>query len=223
MMVVERVGRLQAQRPRIHGDRRILGQHTAQGFEQPGRLGWVRHVRVGVALGEVGLTLGLEPADPRIGGGAALNAGYGVGQLLRCGRCIGPDAQRDREEAANGGRLKLDLDDLRVAVDVVVAVEGRVEAQPRPQREDDVRFLHQSRGNGIAARPHLTRVQRVGKGDAVAMAGRADQRTVQRLSQCNRLVMAQGVLDPAAGDDHGLTRPGEQGGGLGDGVGVRAG
>ena len=107
---------------------------------------------VGVAFFQIGGAFGAVGLGPGLDFRACLQIGDGVGKLQGRGRRVRPDAEDDREVAADGGRLQFDLDDVGGLVDVVVGIEGRVEAEAGAERQDYVGLLGKARGDGIAAR-----------------------------------------------------------------------
>src|SRR3546814_12054303 len=105
----------------------------------------------------------------------------------------------------------VDMDDLRVLRDVVVGVEGGVEAEPRAEREDDVSLPGEATGDWIAARAHLSREQRVVGRNDVAVTGRGGDRDLQHLGQADHLLRAAAPLDTGAGHEIGRASGRERG------------
>ena len=114
---------------------------------------------------------------------------------------VAEDANVHRKEPSDRGRLDLHLDDARLRVQMIVGVEGCVEAETRAEREDHVGLARQPRCDHVAARTNLPGVQRVRAGHGIAMTGRQRHRCAQALGQrqCDGGMAA--VLHAATGED----------------------
>mgnify|MGYP001953138811 CR=1 FL=1 len=99
--------------------------------------------RISIALGEVCCAFGIKRLCPRINLRPALGRSDGLRNLACGGGGIGPNAQRDREKAANSGGFQLYLNDRRIAVDVVIGIERRIKAKARAKCQNNVRLFHQ--------------------------------------------------------------------------------
>ena len=166
--------------------------------------------RICIALRQKCPALCLKRGCPAVRRLAVLDLGNGLCDLPRCRGCIRPNAQGDRKEPPNRGGFQLYLNDLCIAVDVVIAIKCCVKPQPRPQRQNNIGLFHQTACHHIAARPHLPGVQRMPKWNRIAMPGAGHNWAIQRLCQRHSLLMAARVLDTAPGNNHRLHSPGQQ-------------
>ena len=111
---------------------------------------------------------------------------------------LSPDRQRDRVEAAELHAFEIDLDQRFAAVDARVVGEGR------PQRDDQIGFVHKPAGNRGTGPPQYTRSVGVTVGDQTLALERGQHRRAQCLSQPDHLFSRPG--GPIAHDDNGTFR-----------------